>query len=96
MRSEDEVTAAASSQLPMSPNTTAEENLVTAGQRKVNLIWEGTQAAVALLITASTIYAVLNGVESIILGNAFTLIVALYFVRTNHTKIGGIGGTDQR
>lgn len=76
--------------------TTAEQDLRTAGQRKTNLIWEGTQAFVALSITAATIYAVLNGVESILLGNAFTLIIALYFVRTNHTKIGGVGGTDSR
>lgn len=80
--------------LNLPPSTTAQEDLGTAGQRRVNLIWEGTQAAVALLITGSTIYAVLTGRESIILGNAFTLIVALYFVRTNHTKTGGVGGTD--
>jgi hypothetical protein len=76
--------------------TTAEEDLGTAGQRRVNLIWEVTQGTIALLITGATIYAVMIGRESVILGNAFTLIIALYFVRTNHVKIGGIGGTDSR
>jgi len=87
--------------------TTAEEDLEsagqreaktlqTSGQRKVNLIWEGTQGVIALLITGATVYAVLNGIESNVLSNAFTLIVALYFVRTNHVKVGGVGGTDSR
>lgn len=76
--------------------TTAEEDLRTQGQRRINLIWEGTQALVALLVTCATIYSAIAGVESLLLGNAFTLIIALYFVRQNHTKVGGIGGTDSR
>jgi len=68
------------------------EALRSAGQRRVNLIWEATQATVAVLVTAATIYAALGGKESLVLGNAFTLIIALYFVRQNHSKVGGIGG----
>jgi len=81
---------------PLPSTTTVEEDRKTAGQRHVNMIWEGTQAVVAIAITAAQIYCAAVGRESAILGNAFTLIVALYFVRTNHTKIGGVGGTDSR
>lgn len=76
--------------------TTAEQDLKTAGQRRINLIWEVTQALVAIVVTGSYIYAALNGIDSQPLGNAFTLIVALYFVRTNHVKVGGITGPDSR
>lgn len=78
------------------PKTTEAEDLVTLGQRRVNLIWEITQAAIAVIVTLATIYSAIVGVESLLLGNAFTLIIALYFVRQNHSKIGGVGGTDSR
>jgi len=76
--------------------TTKEQDRKTAGQRNVNLVWEVTQALIALAVTCAAIYCAAAGKESALIGNAFTLIVALYFVRTNHTKIGGIGGTDSR
>jgi cobalamin synthase len=78
------------------PETTGEQDRKTAGQRKINLVWEVTQALMALMVTSAAIYCAISGKESALLGNAFTLIIALYFVRTNHTKIGGIGGTDSR
>lgn len=75
----------------------AEIEKKTSGQRQVNLIWETTQAVIATSVTAAIIYsATIMGEVSEILGNAFTLIIAIYFVRMNHTKIGGIGGTDTR
>jgi hypothetical protein len=77
------------------PQTTAEQNLATHGQRRVNLIWESTQALIAIMVTAAVIYSALAGTNSEILGNAFTLIVAIYFVRMNHVKTGGVGGTDE-
>lgn len=76
--------------------TTVEEDLKTASQRKVNLVWETTQAVIAVAVTGAVIFASLAGKESQILGNAFTLIIAIYFVRMNHTKTGGVGGTDSR
>jgi hypothetical protein len=82
------------SQEPASPTTTSEQDRKSLGQRRVNLIWETTQAFVALMVTGATIYSALQGMESLLLGNAFTLIIALYFVRQNHTKVGGVGGTD--
>lgn len=81
---------------PLPPATTAEEDRKTLGQRRVNLIWELTQAAIAMCVTGSIIYNSVHGIESELLGNAFVLIIALYYVRTNHTKIGGIAGTDSR
>lgn len=83
-------------QQSISPTTTEQQDITTAGQRRINLIWETTQAAVAIMVTIATIYAAIAGVKSDILSNAFTLIVAIYFVRMNHVKTGGIGGTDDR
>lgn len=77
------------------PTTTAAEDLKTVGQRRINLIWESTQAVIAVLVTVAVIYAALIGKDSPILGNAFTLIIAIYFVRMNHVKTGGVGGTDR-
>lgn len=73
------------------PTTTHEENIVTSGQRRINLIWETTQALIALAITGSIIYNAINKINSDVLTNAFFLIVSMYFVRTNHQLIGGVG-----
>ncbi len=83
---------------PVSPTTTTQQDLTTAGQRKVNLIWECTQAAVALLVVGANIAvwlrATFAGGAIVIpegLSNALFLIVGFYFSRTNHSAIGGIG-----
>jgi len=55
-----------------------------------------TQGIIAVGITCATIYCAVASKESALIGNAFTLIVSLYFVRTNHSKTGGVGGTDSR
>lgn len=73
------------------PVTTIQEDLITAGQRRVNLIWETTQALVAISITAAVIYISAAKIESTVLTNAFFLVVSMYFVRTNHSLIGGVG-----
>lgn len=86
----------AEKQKPLPPQTTSEEDLKTKSQRRVNLVWEVTQAIIAIMVTAAVIYGAIKGITSELLGNAFVLIIALYYVRTNHTKIGGIGGTDTR
>lgn len=77
-------------ELSLPPTTTAEENVVTAGQRRINLIWEVTQGLIAIMITSSVIYTSINKIESDVLTNAFFLIVSMYFVRTNHSFIGGV------
>lgn len=72
------------------PNTTEQEDRVTAGQRRINAIWEVTQAVIAIMITSSIIYNSLTGIGNEDLTNAFFLIVSMYFVRTNHQLIGGV------
>jgi hypothetical protein len=71
--------------------TTAQEDVVTAGQRTINKIWEITQAIIAVSITAAKIYTAVYQIKSEDLTNAFFLVVSMYLVRTNHQLIGGIG-----
>lgn len=73
------------------PRTTAQEDITTAGQRKVNLIWEYNQALISMAITLATIYCAITKTVSSELTNAFFLVVGFYFSRTNHAAIGGIG-----
>lgn len=84
---------------PISPTTTVQEDLTTAGQRKINLIWEFTQAGLALVVVASNVivavYMVMNRIPFTeyppILSHSLFLIVGSYFSRTNHAAIGGTG-----
>lgn len=75
----------------LAPTTTTQQDLTTAGQRKVNLIWEYTQAAIALGITIAMIYCSIVKIDAPEVRNAFFLIIGFYFSRTNHSAIGGIG-----
>lgn len=89
--------ASSDSNRPMEERT--EAALVTQGQRRVNLIWEFTQAAVALILVAATVAAALRvtffgkpgddipNILSVLVGT----VVGAYFQRTNHQNIGGIG-----
>lgn len=79
-----------------------ETALHTAGQRRVNIIWEMTQASVALMVTVATLYVSSNlaltgdgeTAAFLLLSNAFFLVIGFYFGRSNHTRIGGV--TDSR
>lgn len=73
------------------PKTTAQEDIVTAGQRRINMIWEVTQAIVAVVITLAIIYLAINEKASPELSNGFFLIIGFYFSRTNHSATGGTG-----
>jgi hypothetical protein len=84
------------SQRSLSPTTTAAEDVTHAGQRRINLIWEYTQAAIALVVVVVALGAALlamwQGKEvsaflSFVCGN----VVGFYFSRTNHEKVGGVG-----
>lgn len=83
----------------VAPTTTTQEDLTFAGQRKVNLIWEFTQAGLALVVVASNvsvaIYMVVSRIPFTeyppILSHSLFLIVGAYFSRTNHAAIGGVG-----
>jgi hypothetical protein len=83
----------------LEPLTTAEEDRMTAGQRRVNILWEMTQAVIAVLVTAGTLF--ISGIlvlrdnnqaatAFLLLSNAFFMIVTSYFQRTNHTRVGGL------
>jgi hypothetical protein len=78
----------------------SEHSLVTAGQRKVNLLWEYTQAVIALtVVLANLIVAVhlsiwhdgTSAAMPPVLSNTLFLVVGFYFSRTNHSNVGGVG-----
>lgn len=84
------------------PTTTAAEDAIPAGQRRINLIWEVTQAAMALTVTAVTLFvtakmAIVEKSQAayLILSNTFFLVTAVYFQRTNHSRIGGVKSGDE-
>jgi hypothetical protein len=85
--------------IPLPSVTTAQQNLTYEGQRKINAIWEYTQASIALLLVGA---AVVCGIKicfdpspgreiPTILSTLGGMVVGSYFQRTNHTAIGGIG-----
>lgn len=85
-------------QLPKPPTTTLQQDTTLAGQRRVNLIWEYTQAVIAIGVIFSNMIAALFNVFSnkdidvpLILSSSLFLIVGFYFSRTNHQAIGGLG-----
>jgi hypothetical protein len=81
------------------PTTTVQEDLTTAGQRRINFIWEMTQSAIAVaVVAANMIVGAAQGLgmakseaHPTILSSALFLVVGFYFSRTNHAAIGGIG-----
>ncbi len=90
----------AQSSLP--PDTTSEQNLVSAGQRRVNLIWEYTQSIISVaVVLANMVVAIYDGVAKTapsfptVLSSSLFLIVGFYFSRTNHSAIGGVGAKPQ-
>ena len=93
-------------QLPLPPTTTRQEDLKTAGQRKINIIWETTQAVIALLVTGTGMYTAAqlalrsdasdaNKAMAItaflLISNTVFLVIGFYFGRTNHQRVGGVG-----
>lgn len=91
--------AAGMQEAKLPSQTTPEQDRTTASQRRVNLIWETTQACIAVGVTLATVWvaAVLSirgdsGTAAfLLLSNSFFLIIGFYFSRTNHTKVGGVG-----
>lgn len=87
---------------PLPPNTTEQDDITKAGQRKINLIWEYTQAGIAIAVVLSNlavgvVYGLMaaKGIKSAeipaVLSNTMFLIVGFYFSRTPHQAVGGIG-----
>jgi len=84
--------------LAVPPTTTEQQDITTAGQRKVNLIWEYTQASISIIVVmANMAVAVYQGFVKehgefpAVLQNTLFLVVGFYFSRTNHSAIGGVG-----
>lgn len=76
----------------MPPTTTSQEDMTTAGQRRINLIWEYTQAVIALVVVVSSVIVI--GVRGTMPDSMIALlftVISFYFSRTNHAAIGGIG-----
>jgi hypothetical protein len=76
--------------------------LRTAGQRRINLIWETTQSFIALSVCTVTLgvaaFIVQRNTDTdgavAMLSNAFFLVIGFYFGRTNHERSGGVGVHD--
>lgn len=84
---------------PQNGRPPTEQDLKTAGQRRINLIWEYTQAGIAgVVVLANVLYIfallfvspVPTGAETAatLLANAFFLVIGFYFGRTNHARLG--------
>jgi len=71
------------------PDLPADELARGENKRLSNIIWEMTQAAIALMITAAVVYTAINKIESEVLTNAFFLIVSIYFVKNREGHIPG-------
>lgn len=93
----------AASQQSLPPRTTVQQDMTLAGQRRINLIWEYTQAVIALVVVMAMIgvcvvVAVAGRLETSVpasLAAAFGMVTGFYFGRTNHASIGG-GGPSRR
>ena len=75
----------------------SQEDLTFAGQRRINLIWEYTQAIIAIMVVVATmaagVVATLKNTSPVntALSMAFGTVVGFYFGRTNHSATGGVG-----
>lgn len=72
---------------PLEERRSAEVSLSNEVQRRINLIWEVTQAAIALIVVITTmIAAVLSTIKNVqvpsIVSVAFGTVVGFYFGRT--------------
>lgn len=75
------------------PATILQEDIVAAGQRRINLLWEWTQSIIAVLVVcANLLVAVWDGVQPthtdfpIILSSSLFLVIGFYFSRTNYAS----------
>ncbi len=74
----------------------------SAGQRRINVIWEYTQAFIAGAVVISVLIVAswlsVKGVDGekvaafVFLTGVANLVIGFYFGRTNHQRVGGIGG----
>lgn len=89
--------------LPSLPaSTTFQQDLTLAGQRNINVMWEGTQKNIALMVVVAGLLVLgflsvwpgipteLRLVSTSTLSNILFAVISVYFTRTNHTKTGGV------
>jgi hypothetical protein len=83
---------------PVAPTTTVEQDLKSAGQRRINNVWEYTQAFISSAVVLTTCAGIFMGsmartpAEHVafppewwtILG----LVIGFYFGRSNHARLG--------
>lgn len=108
------VTMATTSPIPVKMEaprqTVAQEDetaIRSAGQRRINILWESTQAVIALVVTGTGMYTasmlalrtdIADSSKSmaitafLLISNTVFLVIGFYFGRTNHSRTGGIGG----
>lgn len=87
----------------VAPLTTSEQDRHSYGQRRINLIWEVTQAVIAIVVTVATLYvasqlALRNEAQTaafLLLSNAFFLVIGFYFSRSNHNRIDDTARRDK-
>lgn len=81
------------------PRTTAEEDRHSGGKRRINLLWEGVQAVLAISIVFTalgcTVWLLINDTENRITVFTFLVgtvgtVIGFYFGRTNHERVGGM------
>jgi hypothetical protein len=84
---------------PIKATTTSEEDRHALGQRRINLIWEATQAAIALSVIWGSMGAAIwitvrdpanRLMAFLFLSNVVSIVIGFYFGRTNHQRIGGV------
>lgn len=90
----------ASEEPSLPATTTGEQDRHTLGQRRIDLIWEHTQAliAVAVVLTTLGVAAMLTiqgrgDTAFIFLVGLGNLVIGFYFGRTNHARLGGVKDT---
>ncbi len=88
----------------LASTTTSEQDRKSAGQRRINIIWEVTQAVIAVSVVMTTLYVdarvALAAIDLSAAQNSglmqlnvmAALVTGFYFGRTNHQRQGGIGG----
>lgn len=70
------------------------EDKVAAGQRRINMIWEVTQAVMTVAIVGANVFAMFrppaDETARATMTNAMFVVLGFYYGRTNHVKIGGV------
>ena len=72
---------------------------IVRGQQRVNILWERTQAFIAVVVVIANmavgVHIGFSGSKDTaappILSNGLFLVVGFYFSRTNHERVGGVG-----